>query len=68
MKVVRTIVYEGTPEQIHAQLSQSLQDGMYRWLTDITVKTDQVEGAAFTAKLPAGSTGGWWDYDKSNRT
>lgn len=44
MKIIRTITYEGTEEQLRKQMQNSLADGTYNYLTTITVSTRVTDG------------------------
>ena len=50
MKVVREITYEGTEAQLRRQMAGSLEDGTFRYLTTITVRTVSTDLSGLTGQ------------------
>ena len=65
-RVVRTITYEGTEDQIRRQMKGSLRDGLYEWLTRFSVRTSYSSIPGLTGQNPDGWNPSLDEEGKSN--
>jgi len=63
MKVIRQITYEGPRENIEKQMSLSIRDGTFPWLTTVTVETVYSDDPSITGGRPEG----WQPQPGDNR-